>query len=71
MKHLRAKPFHLVNTNCPRCGKPTVTGSRSLWGAYTLKQKFDGVCSACITPAERKEIDETLAECVYAKVRAA
>jgi hypothetical protein len=70
MRHLRTKPFHLVNTNCPRCGKPTVTGSRSLYGADTLKKKLSGVCSACITQEEREEIDKTLAEYVYSTIRA-
>ena len=69
MRHLRTKPFHLVNTNCPRCGKPTITGSRPLYGGHTLKEKYSGVCSACITPEERKEIESTLDECVYAMVR--
>jgi len=66
----RKTRFQLVNTTCPRCGKPTVTGNRSLWGADSLQQKYTGICTACITPEEREEINSNLAEFVYSTIKA-
>lgn len=66
MKHSK---FRLVNTTCPRCGKPTMTGNRSLWGADQLKAKYSGICSSCTTPEEKQEILNSLALSVHATLR--
>lgn len=51
--------FALVETTCRRCGKPIVTGNRSLHGNDAAKAKLDRICSGCITEDEKAEIRNT------------
>ncbi len=53
---MRGSRFHLVSTECRRCGKPLMTGNRSLFGADAAKARLDRICEACITPEEQAEL---------------
>lgn len=68
MKH--RKQFHLIATTCRRCGKPLMTGSRSLWGAENARAKFAEICSDCITPEDRAEMEQAVNAAVLTKVTA-
>ena len=48
--------FALTTAACERCGKPVLTGTRSLYGADALKAQLGVVCEGCTTEAERYEI---------------
>lgn len=48
--------FRLMETTCKRCGKPLVTGNRSLNGNEDLKKKFERICGSCMTPEEKNEL---------------
>ena len=48
----------MVETTCKRCGARIFTGSRSLFGMDKLKTKYGEICTKCVTPEEKKEIDD-------------
>lgn len=54
---MHKKRFELQKTTCQRCGKDIYTGNRSLYGMDDLKAKYGRICSACMTEAERQEMD--------------
>lgn len=47
----------LVVIGCRRCGKSVTSTNKSLTGADQLWRKYAGICSDCITPSEKHEID--------------
>ena len=51
-----SKKFSLIQTTCRRCGKPLMTGNRSLFGNDKDKKRLDRICSKCVTPEEAKEM---------------
>ena len=53
---MRKSKFHLIHTNCRRCGKPLMTGSRSLFGMDEAKKQLDRLCGDCITPEEKDQL---------------
>lgn len=61
---MRRRDFHLVQTACRRCGKPIMTGSRSLVGADDLKAQLGEICGQCITPEEEAMILEGQAQAI-------
>lgn len=54
----RKSRIQVVIRRCPRCGKNVVGTNRSIHGAEQGFEKFAGVCSACITTEEHREILE-------------
>jgi len=57
---VRKPKLRLVPTTCRRCGKPLMTGNRSLIGADAAKRRFDRVCVACTTPEDRERMDAAM-----------
>jgi RNase P subunit RPR2 len=53
---MRKSRFTLIQTTCKRCGKPLMTGSRSLFGFDKEKAELDRICKNCITPEEQSRI---------------
>ncbi len=53
---MRKSKFQLIQTTCRRCGKPLMTGNRSLFGLDEAKKRLDRICANCITPEEQAEI---------------
>jgi RNase P subunit RPR2 len=53
---MKRTKFQLIQTSCKRCGKPLVTGSRSLYGMDEAKAKYDRICQQCMTPEEHHEL---------------
>jgi len=53
---MKRKRFYLVETTCKRCGKPLMTGNRSLFGMDKEKAELDRICSACITAEEKERL---------------
>jgi len=51
------KKFGLLVTTCRRCGKPLLTGNRSLYGNDEAKSRLDRICKECLTPAEQRDIE--------------
>jgi hypothetical protein len=49
--------FRLTHTECRRCGKPLLSGNRSLYGNDAAKGRLDRICDGCTTPQERAEIE--------------
>jgi hypothetical protein len=49
--------FRLIYTTCCRCGKPLMTGNRSLYGNDAAKHRLDRICDGCTTPQERAEVE--------------
>jgi len=47
----------LILTNCRRCDKPVTTLKKPIHGTREIQGKFGRICSDCITPEEREEID--------------
>lgn len=58
----RRSRLMLVYTNCTRCSKPLTTLNRSLYGADALKSKLGSICSDCITPEERHEMEQGIGQ---------
>ena len=55
---MRRRPkFRLIHTTCRRCGKPLMTGSRSLYGNDAAKARLDRICGDCVTDEERHEME--------------
>lgn len=54
--------YKLSSTKCKRCGKNIMSSNKSLHGANETHAKYSGICSECITPEERKEIEDSIAE---------
>lgn len=61
---MRRMPFRLLTTECRRCGKPIVTGNRSLFGADEAKARLGSICEACVTDAERREMEQAQAAAI-------
>lgn len=59
----------LIETTCKRCGRPIMTAEKSITGAHKLKMEFDRICSRCITPDEREEINRGLLQQVHQNYR--
>ena len=53
---MKKAKFRLMETTCRKCGKPLMTGNRSLFGLDQAKAKLDRICKDCITPEEQSEI---------------
>jgi len=53
---MKRQKFHLIQTTCKRCGKPLMTGNRSLFGFDKEKAELDRICKNCITPEENHRI---------------
>lgn len=53
--------INIVHAPCKRCGKMLAMTDRSIYGADDAKKKYGGICSDCITPEERAEIEKAIA----------
>jgi RNase P subunit RPR2 len=53
---MRKVKFQLIETTCKRCGRPLITGNRSLYGFNEQKARLDRICKDCITPEEQAEL---------------
>lgn len=51
------KRFKLIQTACRICGKPVMTGNRSLYGNDAAKARLDRICDDCVTDEERQEME--------------
>lgn len=56
---------NVKKVNCPRCNKEVFTLVKSLSGAESAKEKYQGICSDCITPEEQEEMMKIQAEAMY------
>jgi hypothetical protein len=55
---LARRGIQILTVNCPRCGRPVATASRSLIGADAAKAQYEGICERCITPNELMDIQQ-------------
>lgn len=46
----------LAETNCKRCGKRIVTMTQPIHSSAATMAKWSGICSSCVTDAERIEM---------------
>ena len=53
---MRRQPFALISASCQRCGRPVMTGNRSLIGADMAKEAFGVICSGCVTEEEERRM---------------
>ena len=60
MRRQRAYFPRISETTCKRCGNAIYTKTKSAYGLDALKQDLGGICENCITPAERREIQNAI-----------
>lgn len=57
--------INLIEVKCKRCGKPLLTAAQAIHGDNTLKARLGNICSACITPEEKRQIEDGIAMAVH------
>lgn len=46
----------MYKTNCKRCSKEIYTLSKPIYSSKETMEKWQGICSGCITPEEEMEM---------------
>lgn len=53
----RRNRFHLICTECRRCGATVWTGSRPLVATAAMKARYGAICEKCFTPEDYAAMD--------------
>lgn len=66
---MRKVKYQLYTTECKRCGNPVTTSTRSLYGANSAHAKYAGICSDCMWPEEREEMQRQIQNAVFSSIK--
>ena len=55
----------LIQTACKRCGRPLLTAEKAIHGDHSLKTRLGNICSACITPKEKRQMEDGIAVAIH------
>jgi len=55
----------LMQVACKRCGRPILTAEKAIHGDSSLKTRLGNICSNCITPKEKRQVEDGIAMAIH------
>ena len=55
----------LIQVACKRCGRPILTAEKAIHGDSNLKTRLGNICSNCITPEEKRQVEDGIAMAIH------